>query len=187
MGVQIDYEEFAEQLAAAHVEFSGAEVHGLFCGLFCGGSEDAVGQLYAELFQSGSESDVAVRECCDTLDLLLTETQSEIDEGSLGYTLFLPDDERPLSERARALADWCQGFLYGVGMVGLVDESELSSEANEALHDLTEITRMDLDSLGGDEEEEASLLEVTEYVWVATSLIREELISVNADTEVPSC
>ncbi len=187
MGAQIDYEQLSQQLSAAHVEFSGAEVHGLFCGLLCGGSEDAVSQLHAELFRSGSEGDAAVRDCCDSMDLLFSETQSTLEGGALGYTLFLPDDERPLPQRARALCDWCQGFLYGVGMVGVVDEGELSSEAREALHDLTEITRMDLNDMGEDEAEEDFLLEVTEYVWVAASIIREELLAANTDTEGSVC
>ncbi len=180
---QVNYNQFTQQLAAAHIEFSSSEVHGLLCGLLCGGMEDANSQLFAELFQSGSEGDAAVRECCDALDLLFTTTNSAIEGDALGYTLFLPDDNEPLPQRARALSDWCQGFLYGVGMVGAADEGELSSGANEALHDLTEITRMELDSLGESEEEEASLVELIEYVWVAATLIREELVSANTDTE----
>jgi yecA family protein len=184
---QVNYKQFTQQLIAAHVEFSGAEVHGLLCGLLCSGEEDASSQLFDELFQPGSEGDAEVRECCDALDQLYTTTQSAIEGDAIGYTLFLPDDDEALPQRARALCDWCQGFLYGVGMVGIADEGELSSVAREALQDLTEITKMELDGLGEDEEDESSLLEVIEYVWVAATLIREEVVSKSTDTGISSC
>ncbi len=185
MDGQIDYDQFTQQLAAAHVEFSSAEVHGLLCGLLCSNSEDVTDHLFDELFQSGSEGDRAVRECCDTLDLLFTTTQSAVDGDVMGYTLLLPDDDRPLPQRAEALSDWCQGFLYGVGMVSSVDEGGLSPVATEALQGLTEVTKIDLGGLGEIEEEESSFLEVSEYVWVAATLIREEMLS--SDSEESAC
>ena len=34
------------------------------------------------------------------------------------FELLLPDDDAPLEQRATALSQWCQGFLYGFGTGG---------------------------------------------------------------------
>ncbi|MEW7976408.1 MAG: UPF0149 family protein [Candidatus Sedimenticola endophacoides] len=85
-----------------------------------------------------------------------------------------------LTERAGALAEWCQGFLYGIGLAGPLDPETLSREAREALNDLAEITHIDLDAPGGDDEEqeqeEQALTEIVEFVRAAVLLLREELI-----------
>ena len=49
--------------------------------------------------------------------------------------------------RAEAVSGWAQGFLYGVGLAGVSPERDLSEETREALADISEVTRLDLDQV----------------------------------------
>jgi uncharacterized protein len=87
----------------------------------------------------------------------------------------LPDENRPLAERATALYDWVRGFLYAWGTLDLAN-ADLSVETREVLRDFTDFTRMDLDRLEDDEQHEEALTEVSEYIRVAAMLIHQERV-----------
>jgi yecA family protein len=172
----LDYDYFNEQLTQADIESSAAEVHGLLCGLLCGGEKDIGPRIIGELMPSGGRDDSAWEECRESLAGLIEETRDSLSGVQLGFPLLLPDDREPLPNRAAAARDWCQGFLYGMGLLGEIKDRELSGEAQEALADLAEITRMELDGLEAGEEEENALVEVVEFIWVAATLIYDELV-----------
>ena len=58
-----------------------------------------------------------------------------------GFELLLPEEEQPIDARTAALAQWCQGFLYGLGSRVIQDASRLPGDAGEVVRDLSEITR----------------------------------------------
>lgn len=173
----LEYERVERQMASADIESSAAEVHGILCGLICSGREDAQARWFGELFNEEQASDLLVRECAESLKVLHDETLTAVQGPGLGFTPFLPDDVKPLKLRAQAVADWCQGFLYGVGVAGLSAGHQFSVETQEALNSLGEITRMDLDQLNSGEEDEEALMEVTEFIWVAAMLVHSEMVA----------
>ena len=63
-------------------------------------------------------------------------------------------------------------------MAGAEIDSTLPQGAREALEAFSELTRMDLDALnnGDDDAEEAALVEVTEFLWVAAMTVYDELV-----------
>ena len=66
--IPLNYEHVERQLASADVELSGAEVHGILCGLLCSGSEDAYVCWSGELLSNQDEGALLLAECRDTLD-----------------------------------------------------------------------------------------------------------------------
>jgi uncharacterized protein YgfB (UPF0149 family) len=172
----LNYERVERQMASADIELGAAEVHGVLCGLACAGHGDVKGAWFGELFLGGNDGDLLVQECRDSMERLYTGTMDAIHGPGLGFAPFLPEDEKPIRIRARAVSDWCQGFLYGAGLAGLAPESQLSSETQEALKDFAEITRMDTDALDDSEEDEDALTEVIEFLWVAAMLVHSELV-----------
>jgi uncharacterized protein YgfB (UPF0149 family) len=172
------YERTARQMAGAGIEAGPAEAHGLACGLICGGVENALARLEAELFDAADAGDVLATECRRSLAGLLERTLGEMDGEGMGFTPFLPGDERPLSERATAIREWCEGFMYGFGLSGIAPQGALSGEGREALRDFGELTRLDAEHVGQDEDEgeEEALTEIVEFVRVAAMLIREEVL-----------
>ena len=169
------YPRLARQLAAADVDASPAEVHGIAVGLLCAGAADSYARWERELLDSSGEGDVLADECRRSLHALHDATAKALDDSDMGLALLLPDDDRPLAERADALRDWCTGFLYGLGIAGISPDRALSTESREALRDLTELTRLDAEHVADSEAEEGALTEIVEFVRVAALLIREDL------------
>lgn len=172
----LSYDRVDRQLASVEIESTPAEVHGVLCGLLCAGCKEAQSLWLKELFTSRESADLLVGECRASLEQLYGETAEEMDGPGLGFTPFFPDENQPLRVRAAAVSDWCQGFLYGVGLAGVAIESELSDGVREALKDLSEISRLDLDDLVESEEAEADLMEVSEFLWVAAMLLHAERV-----------
>ena len=79
--------------------------------------------------------------------------------------------DAPLSERAVALGQWCQGFLGGFGLTAR--DSALSAEAMEVLQDLASIAQVQ-SALEESEDGESDYMEVMEYLRVAPLLLFTE-------------
>jgi len=169
------YARLARQLAAADVDASPAEVHGIAVGLLCAAVPDSAGRWQQELFAEADEGNVLAAECRRSLQALHERTLAGIDDPDMGFALLLPDDERPLADRAAALRDWCEGFLYGFGIAGVSPDHALSAEGREALRDIGELTRLDAEQVAEGESEEGALTEIVEFLRVAALLIREEV------------
>jgi len=91
------------------------------------------------------------------------------------FELLLPEDEAPLDSRTVALAQWCQGFLYGLGGSAIQDAGGLPGEVGEIVRDLSEITRVGVDSDQNAESNESAYAELVEFVRVGVQLVFEEL------------
>ena len=170
------YEAVARQLRSAAVDLGVSEAHGLLCGLLCSGSEDAPALWRAELLGDLEPGKPASGECRRSLDGLFQGAKTQLEDPDSGFCLLLPDEAQPLKQRALALVEWCQGFLYGFGLCGL-SERTFSEETREALRDITEITHMDQHQLEQTEANEEAYMEVSEFVRVAALLVREHMIA----------
>ena len=100
------------------------------------------------------------------------------------FDLLLPPDEEPLAVRTAALAEWCQGFLYGLGAGGIPDARRLEGDAGELVRDFAEISRASVGSSEDQEADENAYGELVEFVRVGVQLLFEELGSARA--QVPA-
>jgi len=91
------------------------------------------------------------------------------------FDLLLPEDEASLDTRTVALAQWCQGFLYGLGGSAIQDTNGLPGEVGEIVRDLSEITRVGVDDGQSVESNESAYAELVEFVRVGVQLVFEEL------------
>ena len=101
------------------------------------------------------------------------------------FAPLLPDDDRPLTERADALSQWCQGFLYGLGSGTTSDPGKVSIEAGEIIRDFTEITHVGVDADEENEENEVAYAEVVEFVRVGVQLLFAELAPARGEEPEP--
>lgn len=174
------YQRLAHGLSDSALCPSPAEVHGILCGLICGGHPYAEATWLAEVVLEAPQGDLlaqgSVREVRMGLDALAQRTRADIDGPGLGFSLLLPADEAPLRERAVAVYDWCRGFLYALGLAG-VGEGDLSDQTREVFRDFADITRLDLDDLDDGEDHEDALTEIVEFLWVAAMLVYEERVA----------
>ncbi len=159
-----------------------AECHGLLCGLVCAQQavtqEDWVAHLYEEGAERHSppEGDSSREQGWPMLQRVYKDTLLQIRDAEFSFRLLLPDDDQILAVRTQALADWCKGFLYGLAVGGLDSEQQVPDNVEEIVKDMIEISRVYHDDEEGDEEiDEASFMELSEYVRVGVMLIYEEL------------
>ena len=171
------YQTLSGQIEAAGLDYSAAETHGIACGILCSLAEDFAGLWHAAVFADADANDVLVGEAREALDRLVDYSRAQLTAGELALSLMLPPDDEPLALRITAVRDWSQGFLYGFGLAGKQAESLFSADAGEALRDLVEISRLDTDQLQDDEQDEESLSQLSEYLWVAALLIRQDIQS----------
>nr|WP_324256982.1 UPF0149 family protein [Cellvibrio fontiphilus] len=169
----LNFDDLANLLAPLGTLNSPSELHGLLCGKLAGGASltevnwllDAV-----EFLDFIAAPDESVR---IALSKLYHATQEQL-QGAFGLKLMLPDDDALLSERARALSEWCHGFLSGFGSVDHQGKRQISEEAAEMLQDIANIVQIQVDDEEDEPSAEADYMEVTEYVRVAVSNLYDE-------------
>jgi uncharacterized protein YgfB (UPF0149 family) len=102
----------------------------------------------------------------------------------LGFDLLLPEEELPLDARTAALAQWCQGFLYGLGSRVIQDANGLPGDAGEVVRDLSDITNVGVDPGDDEESNESAFAELVEFVRVGVQLVFAELEPVRGHSSV---
>ena len=151
-----------------------AECHGFLCGYLCLFRELNEDTFTQYLFTDMADSEM-LNECSKKLGELATEVMDGISAQDFTLELFLPDDNCPLNERGAALVQWCEGFLYGLSIAGLLELDLLSAEGREIIQDLYKICRLNVDNIAEQgEDEEAAFMELTEYVRMGAIMLYEE-------------
>jgi len=168
----IGYDELDDVVVHLRLSIPASELHGSLCGfLAAGGKLGKWSVLNALHLEAGSDS-VSERDQ-SLLDQLASQSEQELADPELGFEPLLPADDRPLSERADALVDWCRGFLGGFGLGGPDAHKRLSEEGQEILGDLSNIAASTLD-FGSEDEDEDALIEVHEFVRMGAMLVFTE-------------
>jgi uncharacterized protein YgfB (UPF0149 family) len=169
-----DYDYTSRLLGAEHSHQQLAEVHGMLVGLLVAGGYDQQTWLSEIVGTETTEHDSVLSEELVTLlsDLQLV-TVTQLGDPELAFQLYLPDDACSLRERTEALAQWCQGFTYGVGLSDLPAGWTTQSTTQEFLEDVGAIANAVSTQSG--EQEEAAFVELIEYVRVGVMLLRTDL------------
>jgi len=174
-----DSEVLADALQAVRSPFTPWECHGMVCGRLCRGLMGEAREWAGELFPDERDLDEPLMaDAVERLEQLRRHSERALLRPEGDFTLLLPADSAPLSQRTEALRDWCQGFLYGYAQGGELDDKTPSrGEVEELLRDIERITRVDFEHAEG-EEDEAALFELVEY-------LRTGVMSLFCDWRVP--
>jgi len=180
----LDVSNYCEQADSA------SEVHGILIGLLCRDAFTPTEQwIHALEFESQSNDTHAfgVRE---QLDEVWRYSHLSLNQIETEFEPLLPSDDEPIAARSAELGAWCQGFLYGFSLLGNNDnhiseeqegqaEDEIPQIVSEILQDLVEISQVASNIEGGDvetiESDEASFIELVEYLRVSVQLVFEEM------------
>jgi uncharacterized protein YgfB (UPF0149 family) len=171
----VTFDELEEALAASDAPLAAAEAHGSLCGTLA-----AAARFDADAWIAGLVPDAAAgTEALRTRNLLATlieETQAALAGQDMDFEPLLPGDDEALERRVEALAEWCAGFLFGVGTGGLAPDTASVPEAvAEVVRDFGEISRASIDAEETAESNEESYVEIVEYLRAGTQLAYEEL------------
>ncbi len=172
----IGYTQLDDLLSTMDVFISPSELHGWLCGQLTTGAicsnKDWLknAAVYLEREQITNQETETI--LCSIYQKSLTELASN----DFNFQIILPDDNEDMPVKAGGLGLWCQGFIAGFGHSKL---SVLSDDAKESLMHINEIAHMDNNELEENKENEINLMEVSEYVRMATILLYSEVFKVS--------
>ncbi len=152
-----------------------AECHGVACGLLCAQAGAGL-DMFIGLLDLPEWDHPKAADFNKSLRELFNTSREQLADEDMGFSIWLPGDTEILEDRTMALAQWCYGFLTGLGSSGDSNLQRLSDEANEALKDLQQISLADVSDTSGSEDDEVAFAEIVEYIRVAILLIRQELL-----------
>lgn len=169
------YSELGQCLRAAGAESSAAGAHGLLTGMVTvvGNSRSVLWQEH--VLGEGNCLSAAAQDCIDLLTRVQTGILARLHDDALGFHPLLPPDSTVLPTRARALAEWCEGFLFGLALGGLRKDADLPDTVREVMHDFYEISHAGFHQDVPDEADEVAYTEIAEYVRMSVLLLHEEL------------
>ena len=164
--------ELKADLAGMDIAVGAAEAHGRLCGALCTRAGFGGKEWLAELADEGAGT---LPRPSPELRRLPAWTLEIMESDAFEFEPLLPGEDAPLDERVSALADWCDGFLYGVGS-GAPDPAVLKSgHVGEFLGDLAEIARAVLEPGRGSEAGESDYVDLFEFVRAGAQLVYDEL------------
>lgn len=169
MGSTPSYQRVTEALGQLGADVSAAELHGLLCGALCVAPATSVDAL--ALLGETPKTGGAV----DTLRALRDAAAESLADLHVGFAPLLPEDVCDLADRARALAAWCEGFLFGFAGRRRIELSRCSEELREIIADFGEFTRAGLREADDLQVEENAYAELVEYIRVGAQLVFMEL------------
>lgn len=194
----IKFSDAAAALAGANAVVPVAEAHGCLSGALCASRDYSLASWQDELLEdvqgestqgdsipgdstlgdsaAPTEAVTDVKKC---LQALYDDTTRALRGAEMEFAPFLPDDDLPLARRAEALAQWCQGFLYGFGAAGgnrpHGRATSLPPDVEEVLRDLGQIARASAGDQDPTEEDESDYAEIVEYIRASVQLVHDEL------------
>ncbi len=167
-----DYRQLEVALHDLGVDLHPSELHGMLVGYLCArkdASESQRAALYADWLGDGVPLSVV-----ELLESLFEKAAEALDEyADFDFRLLTPDTDEAIGRRVDALADWCSGFLSGMGEAGTMSPEALEGDVAEALQDMAKIAALSEEVPEG-EENEADLMEIEEFVRVSALLIYAE-------------
>jgi uncharacterized protein YgfB (UPF0149 family) len=169
------YAQLKQCLQAAGAESSAAGAHGLLCGMVTAAGSSRSLPWQEHVLGEGNILSAAAQDCMDTLGKLQSEILARLHDDAFGFYLLLPADSAGLPVRARALAEWCEGFLFGLALGGLREETALPDTVREVMQDFYDISHAGFHQDVPDEADEAAYTEIAEYVRMSVLLLHKEL------------
>ncbi len=134
----------------------------------------------AEMEKLGVDRECFDGDAAESWRKVFENTVAQLSGGDLRFRPLLREDsECTYNLRMRALADWCSGFIYGVGVSDPEFSTTLSASSRKFFVDVSEISSVDCNELSGDEQlaNEAAYECVVEYLGVGVVMTCDEIVS----------
>lgn len=171
----MDFDALQAALTQAGLPVGAAESHGALAGWVASGLGQDPLPLLESLLDDGGASPTG--DATRHHELLLEAHAAltrDLDGDELKFAPLLPSDESPLPARVAALGQWCEGFLFGLGLAGDAAVKG-GDEVREVIEDFAQIARAGLDDEAGNEADEVAFAELVEYLRAGTQLVHDTL------------
>ncbi len=179
-----DIPQLEDLLFNVDAALGATESHGALCGMLCAQGATEASQWMLYVLGEHEETSKLLQQTGKKLLQIHQISVEQMNDTDAEFELMLPDDDEPLEVRVEALGTWCQGFVYGLAVGGIKEDTDLPEDSKELIRDILEISRAgyiaDIEAeLATDEEDseedEVAFMEVCEYVRMGILLIYEEL------------
>ncbi len=166
----MDYEAVAHILEKHDADFGPSEAHGIATGMLCVDIQSDSGNWLKEVF---ADTGQLINEDREIMLALYQQTSQLLnpENEQFEFDLFLPYDASDAADQAEAIRCWCLGFLFGMGHQA--SSGQWPGESDDIMRDIVEISRMDTDVSG--DEEEYLLMEIHEYLRSAVLMLKEQI------------
>ncbi|MEO6170862.1 MAG: UPF0149 family protein [Lysobacter sp.] len=162
--------EVDTQIGRLSLSVAASELHGALCGWLAGGGANDGRWLAHVLADDALDAPTEG----SALEALRLASAAQLVDRSFDFGLLLPESDATMVTRSGAVFDWCRGFLGGFGLA-VGSSAKLSPESTEALADIAKLAAAQAQD-DGDEEDEAALVEIEEYLRVATLLLHGDCV-----------
>jgi uncharacterized protein len=167
------YEPLNQSLHYVGALMNAAETHGLLCGMLCVPQFFSVEEWFKHIMSQVAYEDGLATECQQQLTLLKNYTVAKLNAATDEFQLLLPPDDADLAERIQALAGWCEGFSFGLGIAG-VQAQDLSADAEEFVKDTIAISHL-APVEQATAAAETDYIQLVEYMKVGVITLYEEM------------
>ena len=169
----LDFDSVQSALEGLGANLDAAEAHGTLCALLLEDT-DLPTWLGHSLDDLPDAADVLASERLTVLEELYVLTRAQFSDDELGLEILLPDEDDDFGLRLLGLARWCQGYLYGFGVLGAQLQEKLDTDARECLSDLLEISKLSHDE-DASEDAQLQFVELVEHVRIVALMLNESL------------
>lgn len=173
MQTPIQYTELREALASIGFADEAAEYHGTLCGALCVKQPEEIDVL--ALLEASEQPPSVDAQTQTALKRLCQQALVALQDDNMAFAPLLPDDDTALIPRVQALAEWCEGFLFGLASRPGLDLNACSEDAREIIKDFAQFTKASVSDGEEVELEETAYTELVEYIRVGAQLIYMEL------------
>jgi uncharacterized protein len=178
----LDFDQVQNSLQQLDAMSDAAEAHGTLCGLLLGG-KDFARWLGFTLEKLPDSNDLLKKEALEILQELFNQTKVQLNSDDMSFELLLPEEDQEFALRLLGVANWCQGYLYGLAVNGEAMVNNLSEQGRECMDDLLQISQLSHDEEETDDTEMV-YAEVVEHVRLSVIFMNEEINPVVANTQV---
>jgi len=183
MALMPDYINLQESLLKVNATMEASEAHGALCGILCAQGSADVNQWQQHVVGVQEEGNVLMGELADELQQMYLATIASLNNEVTDFQCLLASDDDKLADRVYALANWCQGFLYGLAAGGIKQGDKMPQDSAELMLDFIQISQAVFDD-EDNENSEDDYMQLEEFVRVGVLLINEELQPVKLNKPV---
>lgn len=170
----MEFDQINDALQAYPELESPSFLQGMLVGLMCGDTNLKESAWIKKILEEANVKSVKESFLISLHELYL-ETDKTLNGSGFELVLCLPDENESLPARAAMLGQWCEGFLYGMGLGGQ-SEQKLKGEVAELFRDFGDIARIEVDGLEDvSDQDESDFMQLVEFVKIGVLTINEEL------------
>lgn len=170
----MEFDALDATLAHAGAHAGAAECHGALAGWLASGQGGDPTPWLEPMLEELEPADTRVMRCRNDLTDLHRLVRSQLSDDALVFVPLLPADDVPLPTRVSALAEWCEGFLFGLGLAGPAALNG-GAEVREVISDFTHIARAGLAPEEDGEDGEVAYAEIVEYLRIGVQTVHDAL------------